>query len=141
MEILIAVDGSAATQRMLDVLGAHDDWLGPQHRFTVLHGVPAIPHRAAAFLDSARARALYAEDAESVFKPVRAFFACRPQVPVRFVHRIGPAGPIIARYAQGHGVDLIVLGSHGHGAAAGLVLGSVAAKVLSLCRVPVLLLR
>ena len=37
--------------------------------------------------------------------------------------------------------DLIVMGSHGHGAIANLVLGSVANKVVALSKVPVLLVR
>lgn len=50
MKILIAADGSEYTKRMLAYIAAHDEWLGPQHTFTVLHCVPAIPHRAAAFV-------------------------------------------------------------------------------------------
>lgn len=50
MKILIAADGSAYTKRMLAFIAAHDEWLGPQHSYTVLHCVPAIPHRAAAFV-------------------------------------------------------------------------------------------
>lgn len=35
----------------------------------------------------------------------------------------------------------VILGTHGHGAIAGLVMGSVATKVVSLCSTPVLLIR
>ena len=49
MKILIAVDGSAYTKRMLAFIVTHGEWLGPQHFYTVLHCVAAIPHRAAAF--------------------------------------------------------------------------------------------
>lgn len=140
MKILIAADGSAYTRRMLAFIAAHDEWLRPQHSYTVLHCVPAIPHRAAAFVDRTQVQAFYSEDAESVFKPIRTFFE-RHQVPATFVHRFGPAGPTISKFAEQQRVDLIMLGTHGHGAVAGLVTGSVATKVVSLSRAPVLLVR
>jgi nucleotide-binding universal stress UspA family protein len=43
--------------------------------------------------------------------------------------------------AKGDKFDLIVMGSHGHGALAGLLMGSVATKVLALSKTPVLLVR
>ena len=42
---------------------------------------------------------------------------------------------------EGEGYDLLVMGSHGHGALANLVMGSVATNVLAHCGVPVLLVR
>ena len=140
MKILIAADGSAYTKRMLAFMAAHDEWLGPQHSYTVLHCVPAIPHRAAAFVGKQQVQAFYEDDAETVFKPIRSFFK-RHTVAATFVHRIGSAGPTIAKFAEQQKFDLVVLGTHGHGAVAGLVMGSVATKVVSLCSTPVLLIR
>ena len=50
MKILVAADGSDYTKRMLAYLAAHDEWLGAKHEYTVVHGVLAVPHRAAAFV-------------------------------------------------------------------------------------------
>jgi nucleotide-binding universal stress UspA family protein len=47
----------------------------------------------------------------------------------------------IVEGAQSVGADLIVMGSHGRSGVAKLVLGSVAAKVLALSRVPVLIIK
>jgi len=44
----------------------------------------------------------------------------------------------LARYAAKEGVDLIVTGTRGQGALAGLALGSVTTKLLALSKVPVL---
>jgi nucleotide-binding universal stress UspA family protein len=140
MKILIAADGSQYTKRILAYIAAHDEWLGPQHHFTVLHCAPAIPHRAAAFVSKDQVRALFDEDAESVFRPIRKFFSMHT-LAATFVHRIGPAGVRIAQLAERGKFDLIVLGTHGHGAFAGLVMGSVATKIVSLCKTPVLLVR
>lgn len=140
MKILIAVDGSAYTKRMLAFIATHEEWLGPRHSYTVLHCVPAIPHRAAAFADKAQVQAFYKDDAQTVFRPIRAFLE-RHGVVATFVHRVGTAGSVIAKFADQQGFDLLILGTHGHGAVAGLVMGSVATKVISLCRTPVLLIR
>ena len=48
MKVLIAADGSEYTKRMLAYIAAHDEWLGAAHDYTVIHGVLAVPHRAAA---------------------------------------------------------------------------------------------
>ena len=52
----------------------------------------------------------------------------------------GPAVEGILKYAAKHRVDLIVMGTHGRGAAGRLLLGSVAERVVRLSPVPVLTL-
>lgn len=140
MKILLAVDGSAYTKRMLTYMVTHGDWLDSKHRYTVIHCAAAVPHRAAAFLDSAPVRAFYAEDAERVLAPVRKFLV-KQGVEATYVHRIGSAAANIAKLAQWGKFDLVMMGTQGRGAIGGLLLGSVATKVLSLCSTPVLLIR
>jgi nucleotide-binding universal stress UspA family protein len=48
---------------------------------------------------------------------------------------------MIAKLAEDGKFDLVVMGSHGHGAWANLVMGSVATQVLAHCGVPVLMVR
>lgn len=140
MKILAAVDGSVYTKRMLAYLAAHDEWLGGRHEYTVVHAAPAVPRRAAAVIDKAVLKAYYDEESEKVFKPIRAFFA-RQGLQASFVASVGPPADAIAALATKGGFDLVVLGSHGHGALSGLVLGSVATRVLANCQTPVLLIR
>ena len=102
---VIAADGSACTKRVLAFIAAHDEWLGPQHRYTVLHCVPAIPHRAAAFVGKPQAQALYRDDAETVLRPIRTFLNRHLQG-VTFVHRVGSPGSTIARIARERRIDL-----------------------------------
>ena len=47
----------------------------------------------------------------------------------------------ISHYAQVHGIDLIVLPSHGRTGLARLMIGSVAERVVRLAHCPVLVLR
>ena len=50
-------------------------------------------------------------------------------------------GDQIAAYATKNKLDLMALGSHGHGNLRNLVMGLIATKVLASCKVPVLLVR
>jgi nucleotide-binding universal stress UspA family protein len=140
MKILVAVDGSPFTKRMLAYLAAHDEWLGGQHAYTVLTVVPPVPPRAAAVLDKETLASYYRDEAEKVFKPIRAFFA-KQRLQADFVAKQGAAGDTIAAVADKGKYDLLVLGSHGHGVLGNLVMGSVATKVVANCGVPVLLVR
>ena len=140
MKMLLAADGSPYTKRMLAYLAAHDEWLARDHDYTVFHGVLALPHRAAAYAGLALVRSYYDDDAETVFRPIRAFLK-RHGIEATFVHKIGdPAGNIAKLAAKGK-FDLLVMGSHGRGALGNLVLGSTATKVLAQCSTPVLLIR
>jgi nucleotide-binding universal stress UspA family protein len=140
MKILVAADGSAFTKRMLAYLAAHDEWLGAHHRYTVIHAVAEVPPRAAAALDKDIVKAYYAEESERVFKPIRTFFA-KQGLPADFVTKVGPAADCIVTLASKGKFDLLVMGSHSHGALASVVLGSVTAKVLGRCETPVLIVR
>ncbi len=140
MKILAPVDGSAYTKRMLAYVAAHDEWLGAQHEYTVLFVVPAVPPRAAAVLDKTLLHSYYDDEAEKVFKPIRAFFKAQG-ISAKFLSKVGPAADTIAAVADKGGFDLMVLGSHGQKALVNLVMGSVATKVLAQCNTPVLLIR
>jgi nucleotide-binding universal stress UspA family protein len=58
----------------------------------------------------------------------------------RHVRSLSPADAVVAT-AEGDKCDLIVIGSHGRGSFRSLLLGSVTARVLALCAVPVLVHR
>jgi nucleotide-binding universal stress UspA family protein len=140
MNILLAVDGSPYTRRMLAYLVAHDEWLGAGHRYTVVHVVPPVPGRAAAAIDRETLKDYYADANEAVFKPIRTFFA-KQKIDARYAGKVGHAAEVIAKMADAKDVDLLIMGSHGHGSIGSLVLGSVSHKVLAACRTPVLLIR
>jgi nucleotide-binding universal stress UspA family protein len=140
LKILVAVDGSPYTKRMLAYLAAHDEWLGDAHHYTrAAHRAPG----AAARCRGARQAGLkdyYEDEAEKVFKPIRSFFA-KQGIKATYVVQ----GRIGGRHHRHHGrqgrFDLLMMGSHGHGTLTNLVMGSVATKVLANCSTPVLLIR
>jgi nucleotide-binding universal stress UspA family protein len=140
MKILVAVDGSPFTKKMLAYLAAHDEWLGAQHEYTVVHAVPGVPARAAAVLDRDTLKSYYTESADKVFKPIKSFFS-KSQLKADFQFKVGPAANVIADVARKGAFDLLIMGSHGHGTVGNLVMGSVATKVLASCGTPALLVR
>ena len=140
MKILVPVDGSPFTKRMLAYLAAHDEWLGDAHRYTLLHVAPAVPPRAAAVIDRTVLQAHYAEESEKVFKPIRSFFG-KQKIAADFVAKVGPAADTIAALAAKGKFDLLMMGSHGHGLLVNLVLGSVTTRVMAQCETPVLIVR
>ncbi len=140
MNILVAADGSSYTKRMLAYLAAHDEWLGASHKYTVMTVVMALPARAVAVLDREVVKSYYDDEAEKVFRPIRAFFA-RQGISASFLAKVGPAAELIARRAESGKFDLLMMGSHGHGNLVNLVAGSVVGKVLAQCKTPLLLVR
>ena len=140
MKILLAIDGSEYTRRMLAYIAANDELLGSAHDYTMLTVIAPIPAYATQFLQAGVLDGYYDERAEEIFKPVRAF-ARQAGWKVTLLREIGVAAPSIAAHATAHRMNLIVMGTHGHGALANAVLGSVAAGVLARCKGPVLLVR
>jgi len=140
MKVLIAVDGSKYTRRVLAYLTAHDEWLGPQHAYTVVHAVPQVPGRAAVVLDKETLSEHYKSEAERVFKPI-ATFLDKQGVHADYVYKVGHAHEVIGKLAEKGKFELLVMGSHGHTTIGNLIMGSVASKVLASCKTPVLLVR
>lgn len=140
MKILLAVDGSDYTKRMLGYVAAHGELLGQAPEYTALTVVPAVTPRARTYFDHATIESYYADEANQVLEPVRRFAAQKGwNIDAR--HLVGYAGDVIAETATSGRYDLVVMGSHGHAALGNLVLGSVATRVLARCKTPVLLVR
>lgn len=139
MKILIAVDGSAQTERMLTYLADHH-LLAAGNDFTAMTVVLELPKRAASYVNADVVKGYYQEEADKVLEPVRAFFA-QKGLSAQFLFKVGHPAQEIAQIAEKQGFDLVALGSHGHGALGNLIMGSVATKVVAQCKVPVLLLR
>lgn len=140
MKILLAVDGSPHTKKMLAYLATHLETFGNDNAFTALTIEPPLPPRARAIVGAEVAENFHAESAAKVLEPVATFME-RHDIKLETVFRTGPAGETIAEFAEEGKFDLLIMGSHGHSALGNLVMGSVATKVLANCKVPVLLVR
>jgi nucleotide-binding universal stress UspA family protein len=140
MKILLAVDGSSYTKKMLAYLTTHDELFGANNDYSVLTVQPALPPRARAAVGKEVVDNYYSEESEKVIAPV-AKFLTRHGINAKSNWKVGPAGETIAKFADAGKFDMVIMGSHGHGTLGNLVMGSVATQVLANCQVPVLLVR
>lgn len=140
MKILLAVDGSPYSKKMLAYLTTHPELFGTHNDFTCFTAVPGLPPRARAAVGADIAQGYYDDEATNIIEPVAAFLAQHGIQPT-LVHKVGHAGELIAQEATDGRYDMVVMGSHGHSALGNLVMGSVTTQVLAHCTVPVLLVR
>ena len=138
MKILLAVDGSPYTKRMLGYVAANEDVLGGHQEYTVLTVVPAVPPGIRSFVDTLDS--YYGDEAREVLEPVKRFMSQKGWK-TETEYKVGHAGDAIAERASSGDFDLLVMGSQGHSALATAVLGSVAARVVAQCKTPVLIIR
>jgi nucleotide-binding universal stress UspA family protein len=138
MKILLPVDGSKYTKRMLSYIAAHDELLGAGHEYLLFTVVPRLSSRAAEFFDRRTLDAYYADEAEQVLRAPRAF-GRKQGWALSTAHAAGHAAEQIAAYAKAQKPGLIVMGTRGHSALANAVLGSVTQGVVARSQVPMLL--
>jgi len=140
MKILLAVDGSEFTKKMLAYITTHEELFSPNNSYTLLTVNPQLPPRARAAVGKEVVETYQREEAEKVLGPVTKFLL-RHNIDAKTISKVGHAGEIISKTADSGKFDLVVMGSHGHGTLGNLVMGSVATQVLAHCKVPVLLVR
>ncbi len=140
MKVLLAVDGSKDTKKMLAYLSTHEDLLGAAPKFVVLNVQPAVPAGAAKFAGKEAVIEYHQAEAQDVLGPVVKFLD-HHDVSYTSSYRVGHAAEEILRAAKKAKVDLIVMGTRGRGTIGSLLLGSVAQSVLSAAEVPVMVVR
>src|SRR5450830_859195 len=140
MKILLAVDGSAYTKKMLAYMTTHSELFAQGNDYTVFTVQPLLPPRARAAVGKEIVDKYYTQEAEKILAPVTKFLL-RHNIDAKSNWKIGPVGESVAKFADSGKFDLLMMGAHGHGTFVNLVMGSVATKVLANCKVPVLLVR
>jgi nucleotide-binding universal stress UspA family protein len=90
--------------------------------------------------DSDRVEDPYTESRARILARTKAVFD-EAGFPVRTDHGRGNPAEEIVRYANDHGIDLIVMGHRGAGGLQGLLMGSVSHKVIQLASCPVILVK
>jgi nucleotide-binding universal stress UspA family protein len=136
-QVLVPTDFSEESAKVVD------DWLGQvdsPDQLTVLHVAPqAAPSEADLSigwnLESIETRGVH------LLEMLRKKFADMKYSKVHFEVKFGTPATEIAKYAEEHHTDLIVLPSHGRTGLARLMIGSVAERVVRLAHCPVLVIR
>jgi hypothetical protein len=91
MNILLAVDGSPYTQKMLAYLTSHPEILGAAHSYSAITVQPQLPARARAALGKDVVDEYYAEESTKVLDPVCSYLAEHGVLAPR-LRQVGPPG-------------------------------------------------
>ena len=141
MKILLAIDGSPYSKKMLAYLCAHDELINAgRNTFTALTVLPAIPPRARAVLSKEMVDEYYREEGAKVLDPVRKYLEQSCIFPKERLE-VGHPGDIIASIAEDEKYDLIIMGTHGRKGIDRILFGSVAEKIVKSSVVPVMTVR
>lgn len=140
-KILVAVDGSENSGRVIDFLIKKNSWSKQPvevHLLNVQLQIAGVNVKM--FISSESLNEYYREEGAAALKKARERLDAAG---LSYTHHIGVGDPaeVIAEYVKSKGCDQILMGSRGLGSVSGLVLGSVATKVLHLTSVPVTLIR
>jgi nucleotide-binding universal stress UspA family protein len=138
--ILVAVDGSESSDRAVSHLLKKLGWYREAAEVHLLNVQPALPTDVSRFISAEQLQGFHREQGEGALASARTLLD-GAGVAYRTHIGIGEPAEIIARYAEEKAIDQIVMGTRGLGSVAGLVMGSVTVKVLSLTGVPVLLVK
>lgn len=139
MKVLLAVDGSSYTKKMLAYLAAHE-MFSTNNEYTAVTAQMVLPTQARTALGKDLVQKYYQDEGQRVMAPVTKYLL-RHGVTAKCIWKTGKPGEFISSTATDGKFDLVVMGSHGHGALMNLVVGSVATEVLAGCKVPVLIVR
>lgn len=139
MNILIAVDFSAVTDRIVACLGRFAP--GPSaHRMTLVHVAPPEPAFVGYETGPATLRDQLAHELREQHAHLQRYGAALREVGCEVTSRLlqGPTIETVLAEAERIEADLIVIGSHGHGAVYDLLVGSVSEGLVRRSKLPVL---
>lgn len=140
MKVLFASDGSDSSDNAARYLvGTLRKQTKPLH-VTLLHVDAPMMERVAVALGQPRVAELHRENSEAALKSARRRLK-RARMRFDEKHAVGNVAEHISRLAEQERFDLVLMGSHGRTALSRVLLGSVTARVLAECRVPVLVVR
>ena len=142
MKILLAVDGSKPSLKAVRSFIGHANWYRdkPTVELVTVHlPVPKISGMGAV-ISGSQIQRYYDREGKASLSKARKLL---DMAGIRYSPRIlvGPVAETIVRHARLARCDLIMIGTRGRSAAANLLLGSCATRVVTLSTIPVLLVR
>jgi nucleotide-binding universal stress UspA family protein len=141
LTLLIAVDGSEYSARAVDYALRRAANCRESVRAHLLNvQAPLVGVNVKLLVSQESLNNYYREEGQSVLKPVRDRLTAAGLATEDHIG-VGDPGRVIVEYAASKGCDEIIMGTHGRGALAGAVMGSVAQKVIHLSQVPVVLVK
>ena len=140
MKILLAADGSSYTKKALAFLVTHLEMAGGDRHVVVVNVQPAVPPRVKSMVGANAVHEYHESEAAKVLKPIEKFLL-RHDLAHTLRWAVGAPGQEIVKAAKKDKVNMIVMGTHGHGILGRALLGSVAQNVITECDIPVLLVK
>jgi nucleotide-binding universal stress UspA family protein len=140
MKMVLAADGSAFTKKALAFL-VNQEGLCADCELTVLNVQAPVPPRVKTLAGAGVVADYHRAEARKVLEPIERFLARHEGITFKTTWVVGHAPDEIAGLAQKEKAAMIVMGTHGHGAVGRALMGSVAQKVVTQAKVPVLLVK
>lgn len=141
LTFLIAIDGSGYSDSAVDyVVRRAGRCREPVHVHLLNVQLPLAGVNVKLFIKPESVESYYRDEGMAVLEKPRGVLAAAG---IRCDHHIGVGDPgeVIVSYAQANRCDEIVMGTHGRGALAGAVMGSVARNVVQHSALPVVLVK
>ncbi|MEC4718090.1 universal stress protein [Noviherbaspirillum sp. CPCC 100848] len=141
MKIQILVDGSACSAKAVDYVATHLDFFQGKESVQLLHIHPKVPGGlAASIVGNDAIHAYFDAESKAALAPAENILR-EKGIPHQADYMIGDIAEQVPAYVAKHGIEMIVMGSHGHGVLKGMGMGSMPTRVLATASVPVLIVR
>ncbi|MGN6513562.1 MAG: universal stress protein [Lysobacteraceae bacterium] len=140
MKILLAVDGSPVSRRAVQHAIRLSKQLAAPPGITLFNADAPLLQSVAVKLGAEAVARYHADNGQHAIREARVLLK-RARLPFRERLVVADAAEAIVREAKAGKHDLVVMGTHGRGALEGLLLGSVARKVIAQSSVPVTVVR
>ncbi len=137
---LIAIDGSEPSLRAVDYAIQDAATRKEAPHIYLVNVQPALSGNVTRFIDGKTVEDFHRDNAEEHLASAKARLGASGLAYSGHV-MVGEAAPSLVQFAQDKGCSMIVIGTHGFGSVIGMVMGSVATKVVHLAKVPVLLVK
>jgi nucleotide-binding universal stress UspA family protein len=139
MKILSLVDGSDCSGKAVEYIASQLNAFRGADGLHVLHVHLPVPHGLArTIVGSDAINNYYREESRAALEPAEKILGDKG-IQYQASYAVGDIAEQVQAYVAEHGIEMIVMGSHGHGGLKSFVMGSVATKVLTRASVPVLI--
>lgn len=140
LKFLLPADGSDISNRAVGEFIKLIDWYKEAPEIHLLNVQFPLRGNVPMFIDKENIDLYYQEEGMKELQSARELLD-RAGIVYRFHITVGTPPDMILRYAEEINCDQIIIGPRGLGAVKGILLGSVASKVIQLSKVPVLLIK
>ena len=142
MKILVPIDGSKHSAKIIDYLVKHTAMLEGKNSSLILINVQpdVIPPEVTQYIPKKSIADWYSDQGKAAIKSATAKLD-KAKIQYKLVQKVGHVADTILAEAKTSKADMIVMGSHGRSSLMNLIMGSIATQVLSQAKQPVLIIK